>query len=148
QPYGVRYWCLGNEMDGPWQIGQLDALAYARKAEEAAKMMRYTDPNIELVLCGSSHTEMPTYPEWDRLALEVCWERVNYLSMHYYAGNAANDTASYLSLASQFEAHVDTLAATLRYVKAKRRSSHDVFLSWDEWNVWYKDRKGDGGWNE
>jgi len=148
QPHGVQYWCLGNEMDGYWQIGHLEAEEYARKAREAAKLMRYHDPGIRLTLCGSSGTGMATYPEWDRIALEACWEQVDYLSLHYYAGNRDGDTGSYLALAHQFEEHLDTLAATLRYVRAKLRSRHDVFLSWDEWNVWYKDMTFDGGWTE
>ncbi|NWG20112.1 MAG: alpha-N-arabinofuranosidase [Chloroflexi bacterium] len=147
-PFNVRYWCLGNEMDGPWQIGHLDATAYAVKAREAAKIMKWHDPSIQLVLCGSSGTGMPTYPEWDRIALEACWEHVEYLSLHYYASNRDHDTGSYLALARQFEEHLDTLAGTLRYVKSKLRSRHDVFLSWDEWNVWYKDHVVHGGWSE
>ncbi len=146
-PHGVKYWCLGNEMDGPWQIGHLDAIEYAKKAREAAKLMRLQDDAAELVLCGSSSSKMPTYPEWDRIGLEHCWELVQYHSLHYYAGNPSGDTASYLSLSAAFEDYVDTVAAVLRYVKAKNRSNHDVYLSWDEWNVWYKanelsDRRG------
>jgi alpha-L-arabinofuranosidase len=148
EPYGVPLWCLGNEMDGPWQIGHLDALDYAKKAREAAKIMRWHDPSIQLVLCGSSNTHMATYPEWDRVALELCWEQVDYLAMHYYATNHEDDTASYLSYGAHFENHIDTLAGVLRYVKALRRSTRDVYLSLDEWNVWYKDRSGRGGWTE
>ncbi len=150
-PYGVRYWCLGNEMDGPWQIGHLDAVEYGKKAREAAKLMRWHDDSIELVLCGSSSSQMPTYPEWDRVALEFCWEKVNYHSMHYYAGNPNDDTPSYLALSAALEDYVDTLAGVLRYVKAKTRSKHDVYLSWDEWNVWYKARESSdlrGNWAE
>ncbi len=137
-PHAVKYWCLGNEMDGPWQIGHLEAAEYGAKAREAAKMMRWHDPSIELILCGSSNSNMPTYPEWDRVALEWCWDVVDYHSMHYYANNRDNDTASYLALSAEFESFVDTLTGVLRYVKAKKRSKHDVYLSWDEWNVWYK----------
>ncbi|MBN2472790.1 MAG: alpha-N-arabinofuranosidase, partial [Anaerolineae bacterium] len=137
-PYGVKYWCVGNEMDGPWQIGHLEAEDYGKKAREAAKMMRWHDPSIELVLCGSSSSAMPTYPEWDRTVLELAWDQVDYHSLHYYANNHDNDTASYLALSAEFEAFVDTLSGVLRYVKAKNRSKHDVYLSWDEWNVWYK----------
>jgi alpha-N-arabinofuranosidase len=147
-PYGVKYWCVGNEMDGSWQIGQLPADEYGRKALEAAKMMRWHDPSIETVLCGSSHARMPTYPDWDRTTLEIAWEHVNYHSMHYYATNRNDDTASYLALSADFENCVDTLTGVLRYVKAKKRSKHDVYLSWDEWNVWYKDRSNDGNWTE
>ncbi len=150
-PYGVKYWCLGNEMDGPWQIGHLNAVDYAKKASEAAKLMRLQDETIELVLCGSSSSKMPTYPEWDRIGLERCWDLVQYHSMHYYASNLDEDTPSYLALSADFEDYVDTVAAVLRYVKAKTRSKHDVYLSWDEWNVWYRaretrDRRGD--WTE
>jgi alpha-L-arabinofuranosidase len=145
-PHAVKYWCVGNEMDGPWQIGHLEADEYARKAREAAKMMRWQDPSLKLVACGSSNTEMPTYPEWDRVVLETCWDHVDYLALHYYATNYENDTASYLALSAQFESHLDTLSGLLRYVKAKLRSNHTVKLSWDEWNVWYKDRSGRGGW--
>jgi alpha-N-arabinofuranosidase len=148
EPHGVKYWCVGNEMDGPWQIGHLEAEEYARKAREAAKVMHWQDPSLKLVACGSSNTDMPTYPEWDRVVLETCWEHVDYLALHYYATNYDNDTASYLALSAQFESHLDTLAGLLRYVKAKLRSKHEVKLSWDEWNVWYKDRSGRGGWTE
>ena len=147
-PYNVKYWCLGNEMDGPWQMGALSAEQYGIKAREAAKLMRAQDPSIKTILCGSSGPFMNTYPEWDRVALELAWEQSDYLAMHNYATNYENDTPSYLGYANEFESHVDTLAATLRYVKAKLRSKHDVYLSWDEWNVWYKDRSGQGGWTE
>ncbi len=147
-PYNVKYWCVGNEMDGPWQIGHLDAAAYGNKALEAAKMMKWQDPRIETVLCGSSNDRMPTYPEWDRTALEIAWEHVDYHSIHYYAGNHDDDTASFLASALSFEHFVDTLEGTLRYVKAKRRSKHDVFLSWDEWQVWYKGDPTTANWAE
>jgi alpha-N-arabinofuranosidase len=138
ESHGIKYWCLGNEMDGPWQIGHLEAAEYGMKAREAAKMMRWHDSSIQLILCGSSNSMMPTYPDWDRITLELCWDKVDYHSMHYYAGNRDNDTASFLALSAEFEAFVDTLTGVLRYVKAKNRSKHDVYLSWDEWNVWYK----------
>ena len=147
-PHGVIYWCLGNEMDGPWQIGGLDMHAYAQKAREAAKLMKWQDPSIKLVLCGSSNPAIPTYPEWDRVVLEACWDHVEFLSLHHYAGNREDDTASYLASTVLFEEHVDTLAATLRYVQTRLRSRHEVRLAWDEWNVWYKDRTMQGGWAE
>ncbi len=148
EPHNVKYWCVGNEMDGPWQIGHLDAHAYGAKALEAAKMMKWIDPTIETVLCGSSNDMMPTYPEWDRIALEHAWEKVDYLSIHYYAGNRDNDTTSFLASAVAFEKYVDTLEGVLRYVKALKRSEHDVYLSWDEWQVWYKGDAVEGDWAE
>ena len=138
KPHDVKYWCIGNEMDGPWQIGHLDMHDYGKKALEAGKMMRWQDPSIETVLCGSSNDKMPTFPEWDRVALETCWEVVDYHSIHMYVTNhIEHDTPSYLALSRRFEDFVDVMAATLRYVKAKNRSKHDVYLSWDEWQVWH-----------
>ncbi len=148
EPYNVRYWCVGNEMDGPWQIGHLDMEEYGKKAREAAKMMKWHDPSIKTVLCGSSNDQMPTFPEWDRTALEIAWEHVDYLSIHHYTNNSAGDTPSYLASAIQFEHYLDTLDGTLRYVKAKKRSNHDVYLSWDEWQVWNFSAPTTGKWDE
>jgi len=149
QPHNVRYWCVGNEMDGPWQIGHLDAVSYGNKALEAAKMMKWQDPSIKTVLCGSSNDRIETYPEWDRTALEIAWEHMDYHSMHYYTANHTDDTTSYLASAVAFERFVETLEGTLRYVKAKRRSKHDVYLSWDEWQVWYSQLDSvQGNWTE
>jgi len=146
EPWGVKYWCLGNEMDGAWQIGHLNAVDYARKAREAAKTMRWQDASIKTILCGSSGTGMATFPEWDRTILETCWDQTDYLSVHHYASNADNDTDSFLAKTVALEQHVDVLAATLRYVKEKQRSKKDIFLSWDEWNVWYRETSLDGKW--
>jgi alpha-N-arabinofuranosidase len=148
QPHDVRLWCLGNEMDGFWQIGHLEAADYGRKALEASKLMKLHDGSIETVLCGSSSHDLPSFPDWDRIALELAWESVDYHSMHYYATNFDDDTDSYLAIPVELEGFVDTAAATLRYVKSKRRSKHEVYLSWDEWQVWYKDRSNLGNWEE
>jgi alpha-N-arabinofuranosidase len=145
-PHNVRYWCLGNEMDGPWQIGHLDARSYAEKALRAARHIKSMDARNQTVLAGSSNPEMPTYPEWDRVILEHCWESIDFLSMHDYAGNWTNDTASYLASGLRFEAHLKTIARTIRNTKTVLGSSHDVKIAWDEWNVWYKDRSADGHW--
>ncbi|GHF52631.1 alpha-N-arabinofuranosidase [Deinococcus metalli] len=153
-PYGVKYWCLGNEMDGPWQIGHLDAVAYADKAVEAAKLMRWMDPSIKTIACGSSNTAMPTFPEWDRVVLERAWEHIDYFSMHYYVGNPnmnskeAVDTDSYLASSVHFDEHAETIGAAIRLAKAQNRSKKDVGICWDEWNVWYRAVGGDGGWEE
>jgi alpha-N-arabinofuranosidase len=151
EPWGVTWWCLGNEMDGPWQIGHLNADDYGKKALEAAKIMKWHDPSIKLILAGSSSNDMPTYPAWDRTILEHCYDHIDVLSMHYYAMNGVNDTPSFLALAIDFEAYIETLASTIRYVKALKRSKKTVKLSWDEWNVWYKarlDSDMDGSWTE
>ncbi|AZI44787.1 alpha-N-arabinofuranosidase (plasmid) [Deinococcus psychrotolerans] len=148
KPYGVQYFCLGNEMDGPWQLGHLDAVGYADKAREAAKLMKLMDPEIKLVACGSSNTDIATYPEWDRTVLERMGDEIEYFSMHAYAGNRTDDTDSFLASSLHFEDHANTIAAAIRIAKAKNRSKHDVYLSWDEWNVWYKTEGDDGNWQE
>jgi alpha-L-arabinofuranosidase len=147
-PHAVKYWCVGNEMDGPWQIGHLDMHAYAAKAREAAKMMKWQDPSIKTVLAGSSNDQMPTFPEWDRVALETTWDKMDYLSIHMYVSNHHDqDTPSYLGMAKRFEDFVDVMAAALRYAKAKTRSKNDVYLCWDEWQVWHPGTH-DGDWKE
>ncbi|THF69723.1 alpha-N-arabinofuranosidase [Deinococcus sp. Arct2-2] len=157
-PYGVKYWCLGNEMDGPWQIGQMDAATYAEKAVQAAKLMRWMDPSIKTIACGSSATSMPGYPDWDMTVLNHAYDQIDYFSMHHYAANPyptiSNterlplDTDSYLASSIHFAEHADTLAAAIRVAKAKNRSKRDVHLCWDEWNVWYRAKGGDGDWSE
>ena len=156
-PYGVKYWCLGNEMDGPWQIGQMDAATYAEKAVQASKLMRWTDPSIQTIACGSSATSMSSYPDWDRTVLDRTYDQIDYYSMHHYAANPyptmtnlglEKDTDSYLASNVHFAEHADTLGAAIRVSKVKNRSKKDVFLCWDEWNVWYRARGGDGDWSE
>jgi alpha-N-arabinofuranosidase len=146
EPHKIKYWCLGNEMDGPWQIGHMDAVSYARKANEAGKMMKMSDRSIKTILCGSSGPFMKTFPEWDRTALEIAWSNTDFLSLHNYATNWPNDAPGYLGYTVEFEKHIDTLATILRETKQKLSAKHDIFLSQDEWNVWYKDRNGDGKW--
>jgi len=113
--------------------------------------MRWHDPAAKLVLAGSSSMGMPTFPVWDYTVLDLAWEQVDYHSLHYYANNNDNDTGSFLALAAEFEAYLDSVSGVLRFVKAKHRSKHDVFLSWDEWNVWYKAHLSsdmEGRWSE
>jgi alpha-L-arabinofuranosidase len=146
EPHNVKYWCLGNEMDGPWQIGHMTAVDYARKALEAAKMMKTQDHSIKTIVCGSSGPFMKTFPDWDRTALETCWSHADYLSLHNYATNWENDTPGFLAYSVEFERHIDTLETILRETKQKVGGKHDIYLSQDEWNVWYKDRHGNGNW--
>ena len=148
EPHRVKYWCLGNEMDGPWQIGQLNAHDYGMKAREAGKAMRRMDPSIKTILCGSSGPWMKTFPDWDRTALELAWEFSDYLSIHNYATNWENDTPSFLAYSVEFERHIDTLATILRETKQKLGAKNDIYLNQDEWNVWYKNRDMDGKWRE
>lgn len=145
-PYGVKVWCLGNEMDGPWQAGHVPAMEYARRADQAAKLMRGLDPSVELVLCGSSGRGMKTYMEWDREALEYCWDHVSYVSAHRYSENHRNDTDWFLAEGVEIERIIEDYAGLFAYVRGLKRSDKRVYLSFDEWNVWYKANEMDGRW--
>lgn len=137
QPYGIKTWCLGNEMDGPWQMGHKTAAEYGRLAAETAKAMKTMDDSIELVSCGSSNVEMPTFPEWEAVTLEETYDYVDYISLHNYYGNAENDTEDYFAKTQDLERFIHTVIATCDYIKAKKRSKKTLNLSFDEWNVWF-----------
>jgi alpha-N-arabinofuranosidase len=147
QPHNVRYWCLGNEMDGPWQIGQMQAREYGRKARDAAKQMRIIDPRVQLIACGSSGTNMPQYLIWDREVLEECYDQVDGLSLHAYYGNTpaltANSAARYLAMNLDMDRQIREVAAVCDYVQGVRKTGKRLWLSFDEWNVWYRARSGD-----
>lgn len=143
QPHNIKVWCLGNEMDGPWQICHLSADDYGKKALEAAKIMRWVDPHIELVACGSSNTEMPTFPEWDRTVLEYLYDQVDFISLHrYYGHDDTDNTGDFLASFMDMDNFIHTIISTADYVKAKKRSKKTLNLSFDEWNVWAH-RSGD-----
>jgi alpha-N-arabinofuranosidase len=147
QPHNIRYWCLGNEMDGPWQMGQLTARDYGRKAVDAARQIRVIDRGVRLIACGSSGTNMPQYLVWDREVLEECYDQVDGLSLHAYYGNTQaltrNNTARYLAMNLDMERQIAEANAVCDYVQGMRRSSKRLWLSFDEWNVWYRARSGD-----
>jgi alpha-N-arabinofuranosidase len=146
QPHAVRYWCLGNEMDGPWQIGQLQAREYGRKARDVARQMRGIDRDVQLIACGSSGTNMPQYLIWDREVLEECYDQVDGISLHAYYGNTpaltGNSTARYLAMNLDMDRQIREVAAVCDYVQGLRRSGKRLWLSFDEWNVWYRARNG------
>ena len=146
EPYRVKTWCLGNEMDGPWQAGHVPAHVYAQRADQAGKMMRGLDQKIELVVCGSSGRFMPTYLEWDRQVLEYCWDGVDYISAHRYSNNSRNDSAWYLGEGVEVDRIIQDYAALIGYVRGVKKSNKHVYLSFDEWNVWYREMNLDGGW--
>jgi alpha-N-arabinofuranosidase len=146
QPHNVRCWCLGNEMDGPWQMGHMPAREYGRKARDAARQIRVLDRSLELVACGSSNTNMPTYLVWDREVLEECYDQVDGISLHNYYGNtretSGNSTARYLAMNLDMERQIHEVAAVCDYVQGLRKSPKRLWLSFDEWNVWYRARGG------
>ena len=143
EPFGIKLWCLGNEMDGPWQMGQKSAREYGRIANEAAKMMKWVDSSIEVVACGSSSTEMPTFGSWELEMLDECYENVDYVSLHRYYGNPTGNTPDFLARSMDMDDFIHGVAAVCDAVKAKKHSAHVVDLSFDEWNVWYHSNEQD-----
>jgi alpha-N-arabinofuranosidase len=142
-PYDLKLWCLGNEMDGPWQLGAVPADQYAIRAQQAAKLMKDTDPSIELVSCGSCTTGLPTYMEWDRVTLEYIGDYADYVSLHRYVGNPNNNTADFLAVTNSIDQQIEEMDAVCRYVQARKRSKKRAYLCFDEWNVWYRFNSGE-----
>lgn len=142
-PYNIKVWCLGNEMDGPWQIGHKTMDEYGRLAEETAKAMKLIDPSVQLVSCGSSNLQMPTFPQWEATTLEHTYDYVDFVSMHNYYGNRNGDSLDYLAQSNDMDQFIRTVIATCDFVKAKKRGKKDINLSFDEWNVWFHSNEAD-----
>ncbi|MBZ5514529.1 MAG: twin-arginine translocation signal domain-containing protein [Acidobacteriia bacterium] len=145
KPHNVKYWCLGNEMDGPWQIGHIPAREYGSKARDAARQMRVIDPTVKLIACGSSGPFMPTYLQWDQQVLEECYEEVDGISLHRYYGNSeetGGDTTKYLAMNLSMDRQIEEIMAVCDLVRGRKRSDKTLWLSFDEWNVWYRALSG------
>ena len=142
-PLDIKLWCLGNEMDGPWQIGHKTAYEYGRTANEAAKVMKWVDPSIELVACGSAAHNMPTYGSWEYQMLDECYENVDYVSLHRYYGNPTNDTAGFLARNMDLDDFIREVVAICDAVGGKKHAKKKLNLSFDEWNVWYHSNQQD-----
>ncbi|MCL2551684.1 MAG: alpha-N-arabinofuranosidase [Actinomycetia bacterium] len=140
EPHRIRTWCLGNEMDGPWQIGQKTATEYGRLAAEAGKAMRRIDPDIELVACGSSNERMPTFGSWEAQVLDEAYDVVDYISLHAYFEQHGDDRVGFLASAQAMDSFIEGVVATCDHIAAKRRSKRRLKLSFDEWNLWYESR--------
>ena len=137
EPFKIKTWCLGNEMDGPWQICNKTAEEYGRVAEETAKVMKWTDPSIELVVCGSSSYDMPTFGQWEYTVLDHTYDHVDYISLHQYYSNKADNAPDFLGRSVHMDAFIKSVAAICDAVKAKKHAKKTINLSFDEWNVWY-----------
>ena len=140
EPFAVSMWCLGNEMDGPWQLGHRSADDYGKLASRTAKAMRQLDPSVELVVCGSSSAHMPTFGEWERVVLSHTYDDVDYISCHAYYEEKNGDLGSFLASAVDMDRFIESVIATADHVKAVRGSDKTIDISFDEWNVWYIDR--------
>ena len=144
-PFNVRMWCLGNEMDGPWQLGHRSAEDYGKIASQVAKAMRQMDPGLELVVCGSSNRSMPTFGTWERVVLEHTYDDIDFISGHSYYQERNGDRGSFLASAVDMDAFIEAVIATADSVKAALHSERTIDISFDEWNVWYSDRFNDSG---
>ncbi len=136
EPHAIQLWCLGNEMDGPWQLGHKTAEEYGRLATETARAMRQLDPNVVLVACGSSGSGMPTFGEWERTVLTEAYDEVDMISAHAYY-REEDDLGSFLASAVDMDYFVASVAATVDAVGVARKSTKKIAISFDEWNVWY-----------
>ena len=143
EPHDINVWCLGNEMDGDWQIGHKTAEEYGRLAEEAAKVMRWVDPTIEIVACGSSSRAMSTFPQWEATVLEHTYAHVDYISLHTYYGNRDGNTAHFLAQSIGMDSFIEEVVATCDFIRAKKRQKKRMMLSFDEWNVWFHSNQAD-----
>lgn len=136
KPYGIKLWCLGNEMDGDWQIGHKTAYEYGRLAAETGKAMKLIDPDIELIVCGSSLSDMPSCPQWDMEVMEQTYDVVDYVALHQYYGGQEKGTKAFLAQTLDFEDHIKTMRSAAQVVKKKKRSRKEMKFSVDEWGVW------------
>ena len=142
-PHDIKLWCLGNEMDGPWQMGHKTAKEYGRIAAETSRLMKFMDPTIETVACGSSSLTMDTFGYWEEEVLGECYDQVDYLSLHQYYGNRDNNTTEFLANSKGMDEFISSVLSICDCVKAKKRSKKQINLSFDEWNVWYHSNDAD-----
>ncbi len=139
EPYNIQYWCIGNEMDGDWQIGHLTAEQYAEKAQTTARMFKTFDPSLKLIFCGSSNFEIPTFLSWERTILEKCFHEIDYVSAHryYYFNKETDKVSDYVKASRDFDDGLKKIEAVIDEVKHKYRSDKNIPIAFDEWNVWH-----------
>lgn len=145
EPHGIRFWCLGNEMDGPWQIFAKTASEYGHIAQESAKLMRLVDPTVVLAACGSSAHDISTFGRWEDTVLDHCFDSVDFISLHEYFENPHDSTAEFLGNIDRMNLYIREIVAVADGVAARKHSDKRIMLSFDEWNVWYKTRKPEEG---
>ena len=141
QPWKVTYWGLGNEMDGPWQMGHRSAEDYGKFALEAAKLMKWTDPSVKLVAAGSSNFGPGSdWTGWNRTVLEYLKRHADYLSLHTYVGNRDNDFGEFLASSVELDNRTKTAEGIINAALSGEPGNHRIYIAWDEWNVWYRAR--------
>lgn len=140
RPFGVRMWCLGNEMDGFWQLGHRNATDYGKLAVRTARAMRQLDPSIQLVACGSSGRSMPTFGSWEREVLTHAFDDVDFISCHAYYEEHDGDAQEFLASAVDMALFIDEVVGIADEIAAERGSDKRILISFDEWNIWYLSR--------
>ncbi|TFD89373.1 alpha-N-arabinofuranosidase [Cryobacterium lactosi] len=140
KPHDIRMWCLGNEMDGPWQLGFSTAEEYGSKAAQVAKAMLQLDSTLQLVVCGSSSAHMPTFGAWEQTVLRKTYADVTHISCHAYYEETDGDTGSFLASAVDMDFFIDSIVATADAIGAELHNAKRIEISFDEWNVWYQSR--------
>jgi len=143
-PFDVKLWCLGNEMDGFWQLGHVPPEQYAIRAQQTGHIMKLVDKSMELVVCGTCDISLPTYIEWDRVVLEHVGNHADYISLHRYVRNFEDDTPNFLAVTNSIDQQIEAIDGLCRAVQTKRRSFKRTYLCFDEWNVWYKNYEMNG----
>ena len=137
EPYNIKTWCLGNEIDGPWQIGHRSSSDYGRVACEAGKTLKWMNPSVELIVSGTSSPSQSTLGAWDATVLSECYDIADLLDMHLYFKNYMNDTQDFLASALTFDRYIADGIAACDYVKAVKKSKKTINLAFNEWNVWF-----------
>jgi len=138
EPYKVKYWGLGNEIDGPWQMGHKNAEDYSKFAREAGKAMRWTDNSIKLIASGSSNFGRDAnWVEWNRTVLTELNGLIDYISLHTYIGNRDNNLEKFLAASNDVDERIEVTAGLIKAAQT-RDDARPVAIAFDEWNVWYR----------
>ena len=141
EPWKVKYWGLGNEMDGPWQMGHRSAEDYGKFALEAAKLMKWTDPNIKLIAAGSSNYGADVdWTAWNRTVLDFLKDHADYLAIHRYVGNPQNDYDGFLASSVELDERIKITEGVIQAAVSRQTNHRPIYIAWDEWNVWYRAR--------
>ena len=139
-PHQIKTWCLGNELDGPWQIGHKSAEDYGKLAKETAKAIRLVDSDVKLVACGSSFEEMPTFGDWEETVLRHTFDEVENISMHAYYEKYGDDSLSFLASSARMDRFIKGVIERADKIAKEKNSDKKIMISFDEWNVWYQER--------
>nr|WP_319997724.1 alpha-L-arabinofuranosidase C-terminal domain-containing protein [uncultured Draconibacterium sp.] len=141
KPFNVKYVGLGNEVDGPWQMGQKSAEDYCKWALEAGKLISLLDEDIKLVASGASlYRPGNDWVDWNDYVLDKMIGKIDYLSVHRYAtealpGGRSNKVFSdHMSLGLDIDEKIETTQALIKKAMVKSESERPVYISFDEYS--------------